>query len=325
MKKKIDSFGETFNDEEDDPALFETLQRVQVGRNMQNLLGTGKVRDRSNELSSRLFHGTSGPRNPICTDMGAEGGQNVVRSSENMQQQKPTSNKRDISKTSDSRCSIRNKKMRTCEINPNKSSCQPLDLSISGTSYKTDRIIGGESSSSQKIQSNSSTSSKECLGSAFSSYKKSRDQRKKHVCVDCRKEFSVLSKLKIHMRVHTGERPYECNVCQNTFPYNSNLKDHMRVHTAVKPYSCEICQQTFTQLSSLDHHVAIHSGTKPHHCDYCDFETAQKPSLDKHLETQHSEHKEKCPVCCDYFYSEKSLQSYECKKALGYSSVLSVL
>ncbi|GIY73366.1 hypothetical protein CDAR_174761 [Caerostris darwini] len=129
--------------------------------------------------------------------------------------------------------------MRYSEINPNESSCQTLDLNIRGDSYKTDGIIGGESSSSQKFQSNTSSSSKECSGSAFSSSKKSRDHRKKHVYVDCRKEFSFLSELKIHMRVHTGERPYECKTCQKAFNQSSHLATHMIVHTGVKPF-CEI-------------------------------------------------------------------------------------
>ncbi|GIX95661.1 hypothetical protein CDAR_552031 [Caerostris darwini] len=110
----------------------------------------------------------SGPRNPMSFDMGAEGGQNAVRSSENVHQSadyffsQRTSNKRNLSNTNDSLigCSVWNKKMRYSEINPNESSCQPLDLSIRGASNKMDGISGGENSSCQKTQS--STSSKFC-------------------------------------------------------------------------------------------------------------------------------------------------------------------
>ncbi|GIY29516.1 hypothetical protein CEXT_100761 [Caerostris extrusa] len=69
-ERKSDSFGETFKDEAEDPALFETLRRVQVGRNMQNHLRTGNAT--SSEPPADLFHRMPGPRNPISFYMGAD-------------------------------------------------------------------------------------------------------------------------------------------------------------------------------------------------------------------------------------------------------------
>lgn len=52
----------------------------------------------------------------------------------------------------------------------------------------------------------------------------SNDADQKHFCHLCQKNFSSTSSLQIHMRTHTGERPFVCNVCQKAFTTKGNLK-----------------------------------------------------------------------------------------------------
>ncbi len=36
-----------------------------------------------------------------------------------------------------------------------------------------------------------------------------------HDCSECGKKFTQSANLQVHMRKHTGERPYECSECGN--------------------------------------------------------------------------------------------------------------
>ncbi|XP_055352604.1 zinc finger protein 628-like isoform X2 [Paramacrobiotus metropolitanus] len=130
-------------------------------------------------------------------------------------------------------------------------------------------------------------------------------------CGICGKSYASKKSLKIHLRQHTGEKPYACHLCPKRFSQTNILRTHLDFHAGRRDWACNICQKRFTQLAHLRTHQRIHSeAPRDHNCSRCGKGFSSKGSRERH-ERRHTEAKPfKCQKCPKLFTRSATLQQH---------------
>lgn len=100
------------------------------------------------------------------------------------------------------------------------------------------------------------------ISKSLSKMKSKSNGTKWYACDHCEYGSNFRANLVNHVRIHTGEKPFQCKECSQRFKIQQHLKRHLRrIHNIdERPFECEECLQRFARKHNLEIHMQnIHS------------------------------------------------------------------
>ena len=130
-------------------------------------------------------------------------------------------------------------------------------------------------------------------------------------CDKCPASFPVKNSLIIHMRNHTGDKPYICQTCGKQFKAPMSLGQHMYVHTTGRQFPCDVCGKYYKRESDFRNHV------KKYHelfkCNDCNKMFVTEKNLVEHRSKHTGEKPYSCTHCSKKFVSAKFFKRHVLK------------
>lgn len=130
-------------------------------------------------------------------------------------------------------------------------------------------------------------------------------------CPIC-KGIYLRASLEVHIKNHSGARPFMCPICNKDFTTKWNLKLHKWTHAAriSKPFKCDKCKGAFVRESDYIAHMNSHKALRPYTCNYCGAQFIRKYNCQRHVKEHEKDKTYTCEICNKTFHRSYYLKDH---------------